>query len=67
MRRSNCSDPIPSDSLGVKWKMGVIKKGGALQNEVKKGGVLQNEGNILINQDGARTKYSDIKTGATKK
>ena len=43
----------------------MIKKGGALQNEVKKVRALQNEGIIVINQGGAREKYSDKKTGAT--
>ena len=55
MRRSNCSAPIlPPGSPGVRWKMGVIKKGEAPQNEVKKGGKLQNEGIIVINQGGAK-------------
>ena len=62
MRRLNCSAPPPG-SPGVRWKMGVIKKGGALQNEVKKGGALQNEGIIVINQGGDRKKYNDKKIG----
>ena len=37
MRRSNSSDPIPPGSPGVRGKMCVIKKGGALDNDVKKG------------------------------
>ena len=32
-----------------------------------KGAALQNEGMIVIIEDGARNKYSDKKTGATKK
>ena len=47
--------------------MRVIKKGGALHNEVKKGRALQNEGIIVNNQGGARQKCSDKKTGTTKK
>ena len=37
MRRSNCSVPIPPGSPVVRGKMCVIKKGGALENDVKKG------------------------------
>ena len=44
-RRSTCSDPIP----GVRGKICVIKKSGALENEVKKGGALGNEGIEVIN------------------
>ena len=47
--------------------MGVIKKDGALQNEVKKGGALQNKGIIVINWGGTKKKCKDKKTGATKK
>ena len=36
-------------ALGVRGKMCVIKKGGALENEVKKGGALENEGFKVIN------------------
>ena len=38
---SNCSTP---GSPGVREKMCVIKKDGALENEVKKGVALENEG-----------------------
>ena len=49
-RRSNCSAPIPpTGSFGVREKMCVIKKGGALKNPVKKGRALENEGIIVIN------------------
>ena len=41
--------PIPPGSPGVKGKMCVIKKGGALENEVKKGGALENEAIKVIN------------------
>ena len=40
--------PSPQGSPGVWGKMCVIKKGGALENEVKKGGVLENEGIKVI-------------------
>ena len=39
----------PRGSHGVRGKMCVIKKGGALENEVKKGGALENEGIKMIN------------------
>ena len=44
MRRPNYSAPFPPCSPEVKGKMYVIKKGGALENEVKKGWALENEG-----------------------
>ena len=49
MRRSNCSAPVPPGNPGVRRKMCVIKKGGALENEVKKGGALENEAIKVIN------------------
>ena len=56
---------LPRGSPVVKGKMCVMKKGGALQNEVKKGGALENEGIWVINLGGERLKWSDKKTGAT--
>ena len=47
--------------------MCVMKKDGALQNEVKKGGALQNEGIVVIYEGRSKKKYSDKKTGATAK
>ena len=50
MRRSNCSAPIPPlDSLAVRGKMSVIKRGGAMVYGVKKGGAMENEGIKVIN------------------
>ena len=45
MRQSNCAAPIPPPpgSHGIRGKMCVRKKGGALENKVKKVGALKNE------------------------
>ena len=40
---------LPRGNPGVRGKMCVIKKGGAMENEVKKGGALENEGIKVIN------------------
>ena len=47
--------------------MGVIKRYGALQNDVIKGRALQNQGIIVINQGRARKRYSDKIPGQPKK
>ena len=49
MRRSNCSDPIPSGNHGVREKICAIKKGVALENKVKQGRGIENEGTKVIN------------------
>ena len=49
MRRSNCSAPIPPRQPRGQRKICMIKKGGALENEVKKGGAMENEGFKVIN------------------
>ena len=64
MRRPNCSDPSPRGSLGVRGKMCVIQKGGALEKRVIRVFIWAGQGKNKVIRRPGQLKKSNVPGGA---